>query len=81
MSETSEAPPSAQPLAPRPGAEPTYSAAELANEWQALGCYPWDIAGVFAMRRVEFMTEGDFKAALQEWRTPPPEPTGTEGGF
>jgi hypothetical protein len=40
-----------------------------------LGCYPWDVAGVFAMKHAQQMTRTDFESALKEWRTPPPRPT------
>jgi len=64
---------------PPPAGEPTYTQDELAAEANALGCYPWDVAGVFKMKNVEAMTEAEFKSALEEWRAPLPGEAPPEG--
>lgn len=77
MSEDPTSTPTEQPAAqptvqPPPKAQPTYTQEELAAEAVALGCYPWDVAGVFKMKNVDAMTEEEFNAALAEWRAPLP---------
>ena len=85
------APADAPPPPPAPGpaqqasaGEPAYTMAEIQAEAQALGIYPWDVAGIFGRHPgVESMTEAEFRAALAEWRSPPaePAPNPNEGGF
>jgi hypothetical protein len=49
-----------------------YNADELKQAAQTLGCYAWDVVGVFYRKQVGDMTRAEFEAALKEWRTPQP---------
>jgi len=50
--------------------EPRYTQRELEAAAAAYGIYPWDVAGVFKLSRVDEMSEAEFKAALERWRAP-----------
>ena len=50
--------------------EPRYTQAELEAAAAAYGIYPWDVAGVFKLSRVDEMSEAEFKVALERWRAP-----------
>jgi hypothetical protein len=51
--------------------EPRYTMAELQAAAVDLGVYPWDVAGIYKMVGADLMTEEEFKAALERWRTSP----------
>jgi hypothetical protein len=52
-----------------PAPPPLYSSAELQAAAVDLGCYPWDVAGIYTMLGVSLMTLEQFEDGLAIWRT------------